>query len=71
MAKYAITYEETLARTYIVEADNYEDAYNIIYDATTDADIVLDADDFKEWDIFGNEADAYQIESFPKYTPKN
>lgn len=46
MAKYIVTYEETLARSFIVEADNPNDAHWKIIDAVEIGDIILTADDY-------------------------
>ena len=46
MAKYAVRVVETLARTVIVEAENFEEAVQRTIDAHSEAEIVLDADDF-------------------------
>ena len=44
--KYVVTYEETLARTVVVEADSFEDAEDKVLCAVEDGRIVLDADDY-------------------------
>ena len=69
MAKFAVTYEETLTRTYIVEADNQEDAETIIGEAVYYGDIVFDADDFIDYEVSGREATEEDEEYYPKYTP--
>ena len=48
MAKYIITYEETLAKTFIVDADNARDAEIKVYDAINNHEnpIILDWEDF-------------------------
>ena len=51
MAKYIVTYEETLARTYIVEASSAREAENIAYDAVKRGRIVLDGDDYVSGEI--------------------
>lgn len=48
MAKYAVRVVETLARTVIVEADDFNDAVQKAIDAHSEAEIVLDADDFDD-----------------------
>ena len=44
--KYLVTYTETLARTYIVNADSESDAMDKICDAVEDGYIELSADDY-------------------------
>lgn len=44
--KYIVTYSETLARTYIVEADNESEARCKVYDAVEDGDIELTIEDY-------------------------
>ena len=44
--KYLVTYTETLARTYIVNADSESDAMDKICDAVEDGYIELYADDY-------------------------
>ena len=51
MAKYIVTYEETLARTYIVEASSAREAENLAYDAVKRGRIVLDGDDYVSGEI--------------------
>lgn len=46
MAKYAVTVKEILAKTIIVEAQNYDEATNKICDAYYDGKIILDYRDF-------------------------
>lgn len=69
MAKFAVTYEKTLTRTYIVEADNQNDAETIIDEAIYYEDIVLDSEDFLDYEISGREATEEDEEYYPKYTP--
>lgn len=46
MAKYAVTYQETLARTLIVEADSYDEAMDKMMNAVECGDVVLTLDDY-------------------------
>lgn len=69
MAKYLMTYTETLERTYIVEAENYEDAYAIIEEAVRCEDIVLDSYDFMEYEIDGKAVTGEYKKHYPVYTP--
>lgn len=48
MAKYAVRVVETLARTVIVEAENFEEATQKVIDAHSKSEIILDADDFDD-----------------------
>ena len=45
MAKYAVTYEETFARTLIVEADSCDEAADKMMDAIDRGNVVLTLDD--------------------------
>lgn len=49
--KYVVRVTETLAHTVIVEADSIEDAENKVDKAYDNAQIVLDYDDFSEYEI--------------------
>lgn len=53
MAKYIITYEETLAKTFIVDADNARAAEIKVYDTINNHEnpIILDAGDFVSGEI--------------------
>lgn len=51
MAKFAVTITETLCKTLIVEATDFDAACGKIERAYNAADIVLDAEDFFDWDI--------------------
>ena len=44
--EYTVTYEETLARTLIVEADSFSDAHDKMMNAVECGAIVLDAEDY-------------------------
>ena len=46
MAKYAVTYQETLARTLIVEAEDYDEAADKMMDAVDRGEIVLTPEDY-------------------------
>lgn len=46
MTKYVVTYQETLARTLIVEADSYDEAANKMLDAVERGYIWLTMDDY-------------------------
>lgn len=49
--RYAIKVEEILSRTYIVEADNLDDAIQKVEDAYDARKIVLTCEDYTEYDI--------------------
>ena len=49
--KYVVRVTETLAHTVVVEADSIEDAENKVDKAYDNAQIVLDYDDFSEYEI--------------------
>ena len=51
MAKYAVTITETLSRTLIVEATDFDEACGKIERAYNAAEIVLDAEDYFDTDI--------------------
>lgn len=51
MKKYAIRVVETLARTVIVEAENFEDAISQVEDAASSGEFILESDDFDEREI--------------------
>lgn len=44
--KFTVTYRETLERTYIIDAEDAEEAEDIMLYLVNEEDIVLDADDF-------------------------
>ena len=46
MAKYAITINEVLSRTVIVNADNVDNAYNIAMEAYVQGRIELNSEDY-------------------------
>ena len=46
MAKYAVTYQEVLARTLIVEADDYDEAADKMMDAVDRGEIELTLMDY-------------------------
>lgn len=46
MAKYAVTYQEVLARTVIVEADDYDETADKMMDAVDRGEIELTLDDY-------------------------
>lgn len=48
MKKYEVTIQETLVRKVIVEADDMENAEDIVRRRYDRADLVLDADDFSD-----------------------
>ena len=49
--KYLVRVTETLAKSVIVEANSKEEAENKVDQAYDDAQIVLDYDDFNEYEI--------------------
>ena len=46
MAKYVVTYQETLARTLIVEADSYDEAEEKMMNAVECGDVELTMEDY-------------------------
>ena len=48
MKHYVVRVEETLARSWIVEAEDENEAYEKISNAYIDAGIILDYDDYAE-----------------------
>ena len=46
MKKYTVTYEETLSRTFIVEADSRDEAVDKMMDAVDRGDVVLTTEDY-------------------------
>lgn len=62
MAKYIVTYEETLAKTFIIEADSAIDAEDLVRDAIKREDIVLDSSDFVCGDVVNVEESCGQDE---------
>lgn len=46
MAKFMVTYEETLSRTVIIDAEDADEAEDIMMDAVWDERVVLGSDDF-------------------------
>lgn len=46
MAKYLVTYQETLSRTVLVEAEDAHDAEQKVLDAVENETLVLYADDY-------------------------
>ena len=62
--KFAVTYTETLSKTYIVEAEDRWDAEAIVYHLVDEEYIVLDADDFVSGDYSSEVADPDDIKFF-------
>ncbi len=48
MSKFAVKVTETLSRTYVLDADNYEEAEDIIKTARQNGEIILESDDIEE-----------------------
>ena len=70
MAKFVVTYTETLERSYIVDAEDWIDAKEIIYDAVSDCEIILDADDYCDFDICVRNATDNDTEIYCAYVPE-
>ena len=52
MAKYAVEYVETYRKTYLVEADSYDEAVEKMEDAAENVGNLIDlADDFEHWEV--------------------
>ena len=52
MAKYAVEYVETYRKTYLVEADSYDEAVEKMEDAAENVGNLIDlADDFDHWEV--------------------
>ena len=51
MAKFAVSYVETYRTTYIVEADNYDEAEEKVRQAAENYDLDCDIENFDHWDI--------------------
>lgn len=51
MAKYAVSYLETYRTTYVVEADNYEEAEEKVRQAAGNYDLDCGIENFDHWDI--------------------
>lgn len=47
MAKYVVTYQETLARTLIVEGNSYDDAMDKLMNAVERGDVELTMEDYQ------------------------
>ena len=54
--KYVVRVTETLARTLIVEANSMEEAEDKVDRAYDDGQIILDYDDFDEYEVEAREA---------------
>lgn len=50
MAKFAVSYMEVYRNTYIVEAENYEEAEEKLREAAEECELA-EAEDFDHWDI--------------------
>ncbi len=48
MSKFAVKVTETLSRTYVLDANNYEEAEDIIKTARQNGEIILESDDIEE-----------------------
>lgn len=55
MAQYGINVREILNRTVIVEAGNLEEAIQKVEDAVEREEIILDVDDYDDWEIVPSE----------------
>lgn len=66
MAKYVVTVEETLRRSFIVEAKSSLAAENRLRDAYMDGDVVLDGNDFCHAE-FGTEWEADDEDDIDRY----
>ena len=54
---YRVTYQETLFRTFVVDAEDMSDARDKISEAVECDDVVLDANDYCDYDFWAEEAD--------------
>lgn len=62
MGKYAVKLTEKLSRTYIIEADTFEDASDILASAYLEGSTEpLDSNDFDEWET--DESQTFRRES--------
>lgn len=67
MTLYAVTYEETLSRTVLIEADSELEALDKMDDAVNEERIVLGSEDYMgNGDIFAREADEFDTEYYTK-----
>lgn len=55
MARYGISVREILKRTVIVEAENIEEAIKKVEEAVEREEIILDVDDYDDWEIVPSE----------------
>lgn len=62
MTKYIVTYEETLSKSFIVEADNVSIAENMVYNAIKNGTAVLDSSDYCSGDVVSVEESCGQDE---------
>lgn len=70
MKTFYIKVIETLSKTVEVRAEDYETAREKVQDAYDNAEIVLDADDFVEYEIYDatDETEyAYELGGMPKF----
>lgn len=52
MSKYAVEYVETYRKTYLIEADSYDEAVEKMEDVAENVENLMDlADDFDHWEV--------------------
>lgn len=65
MAKYLVRVEEILSRSFVVEADNAEEAKNKLNNAYMNENFILDGNDWIDCTIENEgKADAWDIENY-------
>jgi hypothetical protein len=57
MAKYKYKIVETLERVITVEADSYDEGFSKLEDMHSNAEVVLDAEDFTGYEIYPAESE--------------
>lgn len=64
MAKFAVTYTEIYRTTYIVEAENWDEAAEKVGDMAENTPLIDTADDFDHWDVLPS--DTFGTEVVPE-----
>ena len=61
MAKFTFQYIETYKKTYVVEADTYDEAEEKMEQAAESGDVNTGCDDFDHWDVMPGDYGRYPI----------
>ena len=68
MAKYGIRIIEKLAKTFIVDADSYDEAVQKAHDSYIRGEIILECDDYEEMEI--EESETFGRNAIPEDNEK-